>query len=60
MNDRLLLLIYEAYCKSRGRAWLEPNDETLSGFKVWLKYQMEGRALEPFEVTGLPKLREVL
>ena len=49
MNDRLLLMIYEAYCKSRGRAWLEPNEETTSSFKVWLKYQMEGRNLEPYE-----------
>ena len=59
MNDRLLLVVYEAYCKSRGKSWIEPTDETLQGFTVWLRDQM-GRNLEPYEEAGMPKLREVL
>ena len=59
MNDRLLLIVYEAYCKSRGQLWLEPDPATLDGFKVWLKHQID-RNLEPFEEAGLPELRKVL
>ena len=59
MNERFLLILYKAYCASRGMSWIEPTDDTVQGFTVWLKYQVE-RNLEPYEEAGLPKLREVL
>ena len=59
MNDRLLLIVYEVYCKSRGQLWLEPDPATLDGFKVWLKHQMV-REFTRYEEADLPRLREVL
>ena len=59
MNERFLLIMYEAYCKSCGPRWIEPTDETIEGFKVWLKNEVE-RPLGAHEEQGLTLLRKVL